>query len=117
MFENADTMATVAVKDVKAAAKFYEGTLGLQSAGGEEQEVRAYKSGNSTILVYEDDSTCSTGTLVTGSESDFESPGIAVTVEINSHHAFYAAAKDHAGNVSPCTTTAFIRPAHLGSTQ
>ena len=53
MFENADTMATVAVKDVKAAAKFYEGTLGLQSAGGEEQEVRAYKSGNSTILVYQ----------------------------------------------------------------
>ena len=53
MFENADTMATVAVKDVKAASKFYEGTLGLTSAGSEEQGVRAYKSGNSTILVYQ----------------------------------------------------------------
>ena len=53
MFENADTMATVAVKDVKAASKFYEGTLGLTSSGSEEQGVRAYKSGNSTILVYQ----------------------------------------------------------------
>ena len=53
MLENTDTMATVAVKDVKTAAKFYEGTLGLKPAAGEESQVRAYKSGNSTILVYQ----------------------------------------------------------------
>jgi len=53
MFENTDAMATIAVKDVKAAAKFYEETLGLKPGVSEEQKVRAYRTGNSTILVYE----------------------------------------------------------------
>jgi catechol 2,3-dioxygenase-like lactoylglutathione lyase family enzyme len=53
MFENADTMATVAVKDVKTAAKFYEGTLGLKSTGNDEAQGRVYKSGNALILVYQ----------------------------------------------------------------
>ena len=53
MFEDTDTMATIAVKDVNAAAKFYEGTLGLKPAATEEAQVRAYKTGNSQILVYQ----------------------------------------------------------------
>jgi catechol 2,3-dioxygenase-like lactoylglutathione lyase family enzyme len=53
MFENADTLATVAVKDVKAASKFYEGTLGLKSASSEGDQARVYKSGNAQILVYQ----------------------------------------------------------------
>jgi predicted enzyme related to lactoylglutathione lyase len=53
MFEDAVTMATVAVKDVKNAAKFYEGTLGLKSAGNDEPQVRVYKAGDSKLLVYQ----------------------------------------------------------------
>lgn len=53
MFEDTDTMATIAVKDVNAAAKFYEGTLGLKPQKTEESQVRAYKTGNSQILVYQ----------------------------------------------------------------
>ena len=53
MFEDTDTMATIAVNDVKAAAKFYEDTLGLKPAASQEQQVRAYRTGNSTILVYQ----------------------------------------------------------------
>jgi catechol 2,3-dioxygenase-like lactoylglutathione lyase family enzyme len=49
---NKDAMATVAVKDIKAAANFYEGTLGMKVIEGPEPSVRAYKAGGST-LVYE----------------------------------------------------------------
>jgi catechol 2,3-dioxygenase-like lactoylglutathione lyase family enzyme len=48
-----DAMATIAVKDTKAAKKFYEGTLGLKPAPEQEPGVLAYKSGNATVLVYE----------------------------------------------------------------
>lgn len=46
-------MATIAVKDLKVARKFYEETLGLQPVRSEQRGVIGYKSGNSTILVYE----------------------------------------------------------------
>ncbi|HEY3115079.1 MAG TPA: VOC family protein [Gemmatimonadaceae bacterium] len=55
MLGDNDAIATIAVKDLKAAKKFYEGTLGLKPAptpGGEQPEVQNYKSGNSLILVY-----------------------------------------------------------------
>ncbi len=49
-----DAIATVAVKDVKVARKFYEGTLGLKPIPtGGEAGVFSCKSGNSSILVYE----------------------------------------------------------------
>jgi catechol 2,3-dioxygenase-like lactoylglutathione lyase family enzyme len=53
VLQNKDAMATVAVKDIKAAAKFYEGTLGLKIIEGPEPSVRSYKAGSSTLLVYE----------------------------------------------------------------
>ena len=53
MLQDKDAMATVAVKDIKAAAKFYEGTLGLKIIEGPEPSVRAYKAGSSRLLVYE----------------------------------------------------------------
>ena len=53
MLEKTDAMSTVAVKDVKLARKFYEGTLGLQPVRSEEMGVVSYKSGNSTVLVYQ----------------------------------------------------------------
>jgi catechol 2,3-dioxygenase-like lactoylglutathione lyase family enzyme len=48
-----DAMATIAVKDTKVAQKFYEGMLGLKPAPEQEPGVLAYKSGQSTVLIYE----------------------------------------------------------------
>ena len=53
MLADKDAMATIAVKDTKAAKKFYEGTLGLKPAPEQEPGVLAYQSGNATVLVYE----------------------------------------------------------------
>src|SRR5262249_26154803 len=55
MLGNTDATATIGVKDLKVARAFYEGKLGLEPADGPEQEkgVATYKSGNTTILVYE----------------------------------------------------------------
>ena len=53
MLENTDAIATIAVKKIEAARKFYEGTLGLKQTRSEETGVLGYKSGNSSVLVYE----------------------------------------------------------------
>ena len=53
MLQDKAAMATVAVKDIKAASRFYEGTLGLKVIDGPEASVRAYRTGSSTLLVYE----------------------------------------------------------------
>ena len=53
MLHDKDVMATVAVKDIKAARKFYEGTLGLKAVESQEQGVLAFKTGGSSLLVYE----------------------------------------------------------------
>lgn len=52
MLADKDAVATVAVKDLKAAKKFYGDTLGLKPTPVPEPEVLNYKSGNSTLLVY-----------------------------------------------------------------
>jgi catechol 2,3-dioxygenase-like lactoylglutathione lyase family enzyme len=53
MLADFDAMATVAVKNLAAAAQFYEGKLGLKKVGGGEMQVLIYQSGKSTLLVYE----------------------------------------------------------------
>jgi catechol 2,3-dioxygenase-like lactoylglutathione lyase family enzyme len=50
---NTDAIATIAVKNVEAARKFYEDILGLKRTRSEETGVQGYKSGNSSVLVYE----------------------------------------------------------------
>jgi catechol-2,3-dioxygenase len=50
---NTDAIATIAVKKIAPAKKFYEGTLGLKPMPTEETGVQGYKSGNSSVLVYE----------------------------------------------------------------
>ena len=40
------------VKDLKAAEKFYEGTLGLQTVHVEPDNAVTYRSGNTTLVVY-----------------------------------------------------------------
>jgi catechol 2,3-dioxygenase-like lactoylglutathione lyase family enzyme len=52
MLADKDAVATVGVKDLKAAKKFYGDTLGLKPTPVPEPEVLNYKSGNSTVLVY-----------------------------------------------------------------
>jgi catechol 2,3-dioxygenase-like lactoylglutathione lyase family enzyme len=52
MLRDTDAVATLAVKDLAVAAKFYEGTLGLSRAGGEGSEVIVFQSGSTRINVY-----------------------------------------------------------------
>jgi catechol 2,3-dioxygenase-like lactoylglutathione lyase family enzyme len=52
MLRNTDAIATLPVKDLGAAAKFYEGTLGLNRSGAEGDEVIMFESGDTTINVY-----------------------------------------------------------------
>ena len=53
MLTSRDAIATIAVKKIAPAKKFYEGTLGLKPMPTEETGVQGYKSGNSSVLVYE----------------------------------------------------------------
>jgi catechol 2,3-dioxygenase-like lactoylglutathione lyase family enzyme len=55
MLNRTDAIATVAVKDLPAAAKFYEGTLGFTKLYAEGDEVITYRSGNSLLNVYHSD--------------------------------------------------------------
>src|SRR5262245_7810995 len=52
MLRDTNAIATVPVKDLGTAAKFYEKTLGLSRAGAEDGEVIMYESGDTTINVY-----------------------------------------------------------------
>jgi catechol 2,3-dioxygenase-like lactoylglutathione lyase family enzyme len=51
MLSDKDAIATVAVKNLETAKKFYEGTLGLTTVL-ENEEVLAFKTGKSTFFVY-----------------------------------------------------------------
>ena len=51
MLSDNDAVATVAVKDLERAKKFYEDTLGLTKVM-ENEEVAAFKTGNSKLFVY-----------------------------------------------------------------
>ncbi|HZQ04682.1 MAG TPA: VOC family protein [Gaiellaceae bacterium] len=55
MLGSSAVIATIAVKDIDAAAKFYEGTLGLTKADIPSPDPSAimYRSGDSAILVYQ----------------------------------------------------------------
>jgi len=52
MLGDKDVIATVAVKDLAAARKFYEGTLGLKVADATGSEAITFASGRSTLIVY-----------------------------------------------------------------
>jgi glyoxalase/bleomycin resistance protein/dioxygenase superfamily protein len=53
MLTDSDAMATIAVRDMAVARNFYEGKLRFKRAAGNEQGVATYRSGKSTVLVYE----------------------------------------------------------------
>ena len=52
MLGNKDAVATIAVKNLEVAKKFYDGTLGLTQVGAEDGELLVFKSGNSRINIY-----------------------------------------------------------------
>jgi catechol 2,3-dioxygenase-like lactoylglutathione lyase family enzyme len=52
MLRDTDAVATLAVKDLGVAARFYEETLGLSRAGGAASEAIVFESGDTTINVY-----------------------------------------------------------------
>ena len=52
MLGGKEAMATVAVKDLDKAKKFYEGTLGLRLTEQQEQEALTYQAGGTKLLVY-----------------------------------------------------------------
>jgi hypothetical protein len=53
MLANKDAMATIAVRDLAVAKKFYQQTLGFLPTGVEGPSVVTLRSGNSTIVVYQ----------------------------------------------------------------
>jgi catechol 2,3-dioxygenase-like lactoylglutathione lyase family enzyme len=52
MLRDTDAIATLAVRDLGTAARFYGETLGLSRAGEEGDEVITFESGDTTINVY-----------------------------------------------------------------
>jgi catechol 2,3-dioxygenase-like lactoylglutathione lyase family enzyme len=53
MLADRKALATVPVKSLAKARRFYEGTLGLEPVDGTERGVQNYRAGDSTIVVYE----------------------------------------------------------------
>jgi len=52
MLAGKDPVATIAVKDLGVARKFYEGTLGLKVEDASGAEAQVYRSGSSRLIVY-----------------------------------------------------------------
>jgi catechol 2,3-dioxygenase-like lactoylglutathione lyase family enzyme len=53
MMGDNDAVATIAVKDLAKAKKFYEGTLGFKVVHAEGSAAVTYKSGKGRLLVYQ----------------------------------------------------------------
>ena len=52
MLADSEAVAMIAVRDLNAAARFYEGTLGLTRLSTEGEEAITYRSGSSKLNVY-----------------------------------------------------------------
>lgn len=52
MLGHHDAIATIAVKDLAVARKFYEEVLGLKLEESEGDEAQTYRSGKSRVIVY-----------------------------------------------------------------
>jgi catechol 2,3-dioxygenase-like lactoylglutathione lyase family enzyme len=53
MFSDTDSVATIAVKDLMKATKFYSETLGLKRTGREEPGGLTFATGKSQLFVYQ----------------------------------------------------------------
>jgi catechol 2,3-dioxygenase-like lactoylglutathione lyase family enzyme len=52
MLANRNVMASIAVRDINAARKFYGEVLGLPALDSEQAGVLSYQSGTATLIVY-----------------------------------------------------------------
>jgi catechol 2,3-dioxygenase-like lactoylglutathione lyase family enzyme len=52
MLADRDAVANLAVRDLAAARRFYEGTLGLKVVGHEGEELLVFSSGRTSLNVY-----------------------------------------------------------------
>jgi len=52
MLGKKDAIATVAVKDLEAAKRFYEDKLGLEKGPDQSDQVSTYKTGGTRLVVY-----------------------------------------------------------------
>jgi catechol 2,3-dioxygenase-like lactoylglutathione lyase family enzyme len=53
MLADKNVVATIAVRNLKAAKNFYEGTLGLKPTSKQQEGTVSYQCGKSVLLVYE----------------------------------------------------------------
>jgi catechol 2,3-dioxygenase-like lactoylglutathione lyase family enzyme len=53
MLGDKEVVATIPVRNLEAAKRFYEGKVGLKVADAQEPGTVSYQSGHSTVLVYE----------------------------------------------------------------
>jgi catechol 2,3-dioxygenase-like lactoylglutathione lyase family enzyme len=53
MLGNTDAIATIAVKDIKVAGRFYTETLGLKRTGPEQPGTATFTTGKTSLFVYE----------------------------------------------------------------
>jgi catechol 2,3-dioxygenase-like lactoylglutathione lyase family enzyme len=85
MLGDNEAMATIAVKNLAAARKFYEGKLGFNAVHTEGDQAVDYKSGKTEVLVYQsqfagtNQATAATWTVsdIEGVVKDLKSKGIA----------------------------------------
>jgi catechol 2,3-dioxygenase-like lactoylglutathione lyase family enzyme len=52
MLGKKDAIATVAVKNLETARRFYEDKLGLEKGPDQSDQVSTYKTGNSSLVIY-----------------------------------------------------------------
>jgi catechol 2,3-dioxygenase-like lactoylglutathione lyase family enzyme len=74
MLGDKEVVATIAVRNLEAAKRFYEGKVGLKLADAQEPGTASYQSGHSTVLVYESEyagtNKATAATWVVGDEVD-----------------------------------------------
>jgi catechol 2,3-dioxygenase-like lactoylglutathione lyase family enzyme len=74
MLGDKEVVATIAVRNLEAAKRFYEGKVGLKLADAQEPGTVSYQSGHSTVLVYESEyagtNKATAATWVVGDEVD-----------------------------------------------
>jgi catechol 2,3-dioxygenase-like lactoylglutathione lyase family enzyme len=74
MLGDKEVIATIAVRNLDAAKRFYEGKVGLKLADVQEEGTVSYQSGQSTVLVYESEyagtNKATAATWVVGDEVD-----------------------------------------------
>ena len=74
MLGDKEVVATIAVRNLEAAKRFYEGKVGLKLADAQEPGSVSYQSGHSTVLVYESEyagtNKATAATWVLGDEVD-----------------------------------------------